>query len=69
MDMDKEDYTKRVRKPLKHPRMPLAMRAKQFGAFDPLVGFSQAIRDKEREMEEKVDSETQHITVTPEDDI
>ena len=67
--MEKEDYTKRVRPPLKHPRMSRANRAKQFGAFDPLVGFSQAIRDKEREMEEQVDSQTEHIAVTPEDEI
>ena len=69
MDMDNEDYTKRVRKPLKHPRMSRADRAKQFGAFDPLAGFSQAIRDKEREVEANVDSDTERITVTPEDDI
>ena len=69
MDMDQEDYTKRVRKPLKHPRMSRENRAKQFGAFDPLVGFSQAIRAKEREMEEKVDSDTEHIAITAEDEI
>ena len=67
--MDQEDYTKRVRKPLKHPRMSRANRAKQFGAFDPLAGFSQAIRDKELEMEGKADSQTERITITPEDDI
>ena len=43
-------------------------RAKQFGAFDPLVGFSQAIRDKEREVEAGIDSETERILVTPEDE-
>ena len=69
MDMDQEDYTKRVRKPLKHPRMSRANRAKQFGAFDPLAGFSQAIRDKELEMEGKADAGTEHIAVTPEDEI
>ena len=69
MDMDQEDYTKRVRKPLKHPRMSRANRAKQFGAFDPLTGFSQAIRDKELEMEGKADAGTEHIAFTPEDEI
>ena len=69
MDMDQEDYTKRVRKPLRHPRMSRANRAKQFGAFDPLTGFSQAIRDKELEMEGKVDSQTERITITPDDEI
>ena len=53
----------------RHPQMRRADRAKQFGAFDPLTGFSQAIRDKEREVEANVDSETERITVTPEDDI
>ncbi|MBQ7640518.1 MAG: hypothetical protein IJS91_05975 [Bacteroidales bacterium] len=67
--MDQEDYTKRVRKPLRHPRMSRANRAKQFGAFDPLTGFSQAIRDKELEMEGKVDSQTERITITPDDEI
>lgn len=67
--MNREDYTKIERKPLRHPRMSREDRAKQFGAFDPLVGFSQAIRDKEREMEEKADSVTERVAVGPEDEI
>ena len=39
----------------KRPRMSVADRAKQFGAFDPLTGFSQAIRRKELEMEQLLD--------------
>ena len=48
--------------------MSIEDRAKQFGAFDPLVGFSQAIREKEKEVEANVDSETERILVTPEDE-
>ena len=34
------------------PRMPLEQRAKIFVPFDPLVGFREALRAKEREVEE-----------------
>ena len=50
----------------KRPRMSVADRAKQFGAFDPLTGFSQAIRLKEIEMEQLLEEETVHIKETDE---
>lgn len=34
-----------------HPRMPMSERAKIFVPFDPLRGFSEALRAKEREVE------------------
>ena len=45
----------------KRPKMPISLRAKQFGAFDPLTGFSQAIRLKEIEVEARLSEETEHI--------
>lgn len=47
--------------------MSIEDRAKQFGAFDPLTGFSRAIRAKELEMEELLNEKTEHIK--NEDDI
>ncbi len=41
--------------------MSIEERAKQFGAFDPLTGFSRAIRQKELEMEQLLAEETEHI--------
>lgn len=35
----------------RHPRMPLSERAKIFVPFDPLRGFDEALRAKEREVE------------------
>ena len=37
---------------LPRPRMPLAQRAKIFIPFDPLKGYQDALREKEREAEE-----------------
>ena len=37
--------------PLPRPRMPLSQRAKIFIPFDPLKGFQEALRQKEREAE------------------
>ena len=45
-------YDSIVRPPLKRPRMSREDRAKQFGAFDPLIGLQMALRKKEREVEE-----------------
>ncbi len=59
--MDKEEYLTRKRKPSKRPKMAIEDRAKQFGAFDPLSGFSTAIRAKELEVEERLKEETEHI--------
>lgn len=60
--MDKnEEYLSMKRPPLKHHRMSIEERAKQFGAFDPLTGFSRAIRQKELEMEQLLAEETEHI--------
>ncbi len=59
--MDKEEYLTRKRKPSKRPKMAIEDRAKQFGAFDPLSGFSAAIRAKELEVEERLKEETEHI--------
>ena len=50
----------------KRPRMSIADRAKQFGAFDPLTGFAQAIRQKELEMEQLLEEETEHINIEEE---
>ena len=36
---------------LPRPRMPLAQRAKIFIPFDPLKGYQDALREKEREAE------------------
>ena len=36
---------------LPHPRMPLSQRAKIFIPFDPLKGYQEALREKEREAE------------------
>ena len=60
--MDKnEEYLTRKRKPSNRPKMSIEDRAKQFGAFDPLTGFSKAIRQKETEMEELLKEKTVHI--------
>lgn len=60
--MDKnEEYLKRVRPESRRPKMAIEDRAKQFGAFDPLTGFSRAIRAKELEMEELLREKTEHI--------
>ena len=37
---------------LPRPRMPLSQRAKIFIPFDPLKGYKEALREKEREAEE-----------------
>ena len=37
---------------LPRPRMPLSQRAKIFIPFDPLKGYQEALRQKEREAEE-----------------
>ena len=42
---------KKIRPLSKYPKMSLEDRAKQFGSFDPLSGFSKAIRAKEIEIE------------------
>ena len=62
-----EEYLTRKRKPSKRPKMSIEDRAKQFGAFDPLTGFSRAIRQKEIEVEELLKEKTEHIK--NEDDI
>jgi hypothetical protein len=36
---------------LPRPRMPLKQRAKTFIPFDPLKGYQEALREKEREAE------------------
>ena len=60
--MDKnEEYLSRKRPPSKRPKMSIEDRAKQFGAVDPLTGFSKAIRQKELEMEELLKEKTVHI--------
>ena len=41
--------------PLPRPRMPVAQRAKIFVPFDPLKGYQEALRQKEREAEEAHD--------------
>ena len=60
--MDKEEYLTRKRPPSRRPKMAIEDRAKQFGAFDPLTGFGDAIRRKELEMEARMEEETEHIT-------
>ena len=48
------DYDEQHEQPLPHlprPRMPLSQRAKIFIPFDPLKGFQDALRQKEREAE------------------
>ena len=37
-----------------HPRMALSDRAKIFIPFDPLKGYQEALRQKEREAEERM---------------
>ena len=39
---------------LPRPRMPRAQRAKIFIPFDPLKGYQEALREKEREAETRV---------------
>ncbi len=53
----------------KRPKMSIADRAKQFGAFDPLTGFGDAIRRKEIEMEALLEEKTVHVEVEDEDNI
>lgn len=38
---------------LPRPRMPLSQRAKIFIPFDPLKGYQEALREKEREAERR----------------
>ena len=57
-----EEYLNRKRKPSKRPKMAVADRAKQFGAFDPLTGFGDAIAHKEIEMEELLMEKTVHVS-------
>ncbi|MBR6472754.1 MAG: hypothetical protein IKS99_03360 [Firmicutes bacterium] len=45
----------------KRPKMSISDRAKQFGAFDPLTGFGDAIRRKEIEMEALLEEKTIRI--------
>ena len=40
---------------LPRPRMPLSQRAKIFIPFDPLKGYREALREKEREAEARMD--------------
>lgn len=40
--------------PVVRQPMPLEDRAKIFSPFDPLTGFRDALRDKEREIEEEI---------------
>ena len=58
---DKTEYLTRKRKPSKRPKMAIEDRAKQFGAFDPLTGFGDAIRRKEIEMEALLMEKTEHL--------
>ena len=39
---------------LPRPRMPLAQRAKIFIPFDPLKGYREALQEKEREAEARM---------------
>ena len=48
-----------------HPRMPLADRAKIFMPFDPLKGFREELRRRERLVEERQHSDPW----LPEDDL
>ncbi|MGI6220518.1 MAG: hypothetical protein ACOYIP_01395 [Coriobacteriales bacterium] len=41
--------------PLPRPRMPISQRVKIFVPFDPLKGYQEALRQKEREAEEAHD--------------
>jgi len=41
---------------LPHPRMPLSQRAKIFIPFDPLKGYQDALRAKEREAEARMNN-------------
>ena len=58
---DKTEYLTRKRKPSRRPKMAIEDRAKQFGAFDPLTGFGDAIRRKEIEMEALLMEKTEHL--------
>lgn len=49
---------------LPRPRMPLSQRAKIFVPFDPLKGYQEALREKEREAEE-AHVERAHINDAP----
>ena len=40
---------------LPRPRMPLKQRAKIFIPFDPLKGYQEALREKEREVEARME--------------
>ena len=44
---------------LPRPRMPLSQRAKIFIPFDPLKGYQEALRAKEREAEARMDDRVQ----------
>ena len=44
---------------LPRPRMPLSQRAKIFIPFDPLKGYQEALRAKEREAEARMDERAQ----------
>ena len=44
---------------LPRPRMPLAQRAKIFIPFDPLKGYQEALREKEREAEIRMNERAQ----------
>lgn len=48
-----------------HPRMPLDERAKIFSPFDPLKGFREELRRRERLVEER----QSHDPWLPEDDL
>ena len=48
-----------------HPRMPMDERAKIFSPFDPLKGFREELRRRERLVEER----QQHDPWLPEDDL
>ena len=58
---ENEEYLLRKRPESRRPKMSIEDRAKQFGAFDPLTGFGEAIRLKELEMEELLKEKTEHI--------
>lgn len=49
---------------LPRPRMPLSQRAKIFIPFDPLKGYQEALREKEREIE-AAHRERVHIEESP----
>ena len=49
---------------LPRPRMPLSQRAKIFIPFDPLKGYQEALREKEREAE-AAHHERAHIEESP----